>query len=150
MRRDSLAKVDFNDIDIATSATSEVVNRILKQSDFLIKEVGKSFGVVIAKKDNCEFEIQLFRKDIGCDGRHPEKIEHATMEEDASRRDFTINAIFFDPVKNIYYDYENGEADIKNKRLRFVGDIQQRISEDYLRILRFVRFWARGYIPSRE
>jgi poly(A) polymerase len=127
---------------------------LLERNKIKTKNVGKSFGVTLAQiGDHLTghiFEIARFRKDINCDGRHPEEIQFCSMEEDALRRDFTINAVFYDPVNNKYFDFVNGIEDIKNKKLRFVGDPIARIKEDYLRLLRYVRFYAKGFKPIKK
>lgn len=153
---------EFNDIDIATNASPEQVKEVLKTVKGLeIKEVGESFGVVLARMPvsnhtglafgTIELEIATFRKDIGSsDGRHPDSVEFSSMKEDALRRDFTVNALFFDPITKKLFDFVDGVADVKNKKLRFVGDAVDRIQEDHLRILRFFRLRQKGFIPSRE
>jgi len=135
-----------HDIDIATSARPEEVKKLFTAS----REQGKAFGVVVIKSNELapmqggEFEVATFRTDIGiADHRRPERIEYTTSEIDASRRDFTINALFFDPIKNQIVDYVNGVEDLKNKIIRFVGVPGFRIDEDYLRMLRAVRFTHR-------
>ena len=147
--RDMLNNVEFNDIDIATNATpDEVINSL---SIFETKKVGKSFGVVLVRADDYEYEIATFRKDIGkSDGRHPANVEFCSMEEDAKRRDFTINAVFYDPVNKKHYDFVNGIADIKSHTLRFVGNAKERLEEDYLRALRYVRFRCKGYFVCKD
>ena len=90
------------------------------------------------------FEVATFRRDSKeSDGRRPDYVEFATMEEDAYRRDFTINALFFDPITGTLHDFVNGEEDLKNNNLQFVNSPVTRIEEDYLRILRAVRFAVR-------
>ena len=143
--RDMLLNRPFNDIDIATDCPEDKLISILKSNSIKTKNVGKAFGVTLAQIGEYTFEIARFRKDINCDGRHPEEVQFCKMEEDAQRRDFTINAVFYDPVANRHYDFVGGIEDINNHRLRFVGDPQERIKEDYLRILRYVRFYAQGF-----
>lgn len=153
---------DFNDIDIATDASPKQVKEtfeILKEIE--VKEVGESFGVVLVRMpvlDHTtqafrifEFEVATFRKDIGSsDGRHPDNVEFSSMKDDALRRDFTVNALFFDPATKKLFDFVDGVADVKNKKLRFVGNAEDRIEEDHLRILRFFRLRQKGFLPSRE
>jgi poly(A) polymerase len=148
--RDHLLNMPFNDIDIATDCPHDELIRILHTKNIHTKDVGKAFGVTLSKTDGFEFEIARFRMDNNCDGRHPETVQFCSMEEDAKRRDFTINAIFYDPVKNKYYDFVNGIEDLRDKRLRFVGDAEKRIENDYLRILRYIRFANKGYKPIKE
>lgn len=147
--RDMLNNVEFNDIDIATNATPNQVCHSL--SIFETKKVGRAFGVVLVRADGYEYEIATFRKDIGkSDGRHPANVEFCSMEEDAKRRDFTINAVFYDPVNKKHYDFVNGIADIKSHTLRFVGNAKERLEEDYLRALRYVRFRCKGYFVCKD
>ncbi|TSC95841.1 MAG: Uncharacterized protein CEN88_419 [Candidatus Berkelbacteria bacterium Licking1014_2] len=105
------------------------------------KPVGEKFGVILVIADGRPYEVATFRQDIGtADHRHPDKIKPSTPEEDASRRDFTINGIFYDPVVKKIYDFVGGRKDIKAEVIRFIGDGNKRISEDYLRMLRAIRF----------
>ncbi len=138
--RDFYLEKEIHDIDIATSAKPEEVKKIFLQSF----DRGKAFGVVAVKNNDFEFEVATFRNDIGiADHRRPKKVEFTTAEQDAKRRDFTVNALFFDPEKSEIIDYVNGIADLKNKIIRFVGIPEERIEEDYLRMLRAVRFTSR-------
>jgi len=152
--RDMLLNKLFNDIDIATDCPEDELIDILEHNQIKTKSVGKAFGVTLALVGNHLtghfFEIARFRKDINCDGRHPEQVHFCSMEEDALRRDFTVNAVFYDPAADKYYDFVNGIKDIKNKKLRFVGNPMLRIYEDYLRILRYVRFYAKGFKPIKK
>lgn len=148
--RDSILGIKSNDIDIATSAPSDKVIKIMTDFNIQTKLVGESFSVCLVRKDGYLFEVATFRKDIKCDGRHPTSIEFASMEEDAKRRDFTINAVFFDPVAETYYDFVGGLKDIKRKNLRFVGNAVERITEDYIRVLRFLRFYSKGFLPDED
>ena len=139
--RDMILGKPAHDIDIATSASPDIVVSLLKKNHFLIKEVGKAFGVVLAKSGDIEFEIATFRTEEGySDGRHPDKVSFSTMKEDAQRRDLTINALFFDPIKEEIIDFVNGKEDIKNGIIRFVGVADERINEDKLRMMRAIRF----------
>lgn len=129
------------DIDIATSATPEEVLAIFPEAN----QTGKSFGVMRVKHGEFEFEIASFREDVGImDGRHPAEVKYTrSMEVDAWRRDFTINAMYFDPISNEIHDFVGGRDDIKNRVIRFVGNAHTRIYEDYLRMLRAIRFAAK-------
>ena len=142
--RDILSNKPFNDIDIATNAHPGDVSKLLENT-YKVKEVGKAFGVVLVEKNGYEYEIATFRVDNNCDGRKPNSVTFSTMKEDALRRDFTINAIFYDPITHKIYDFVNGVRDIQEKNLRFVGDAISRIKEDYLRILRYIRFASKRY-----
>jgi len=139
--RDFLLEVEPNDIDIATSATPDQVEALFPKT----VAVGKSFGVIRVQHSDYEFEVATFRTDSkDSDGRRPDSVEFSSIQEDAKRRDFTVNAIFFDPFGDKYLDYVGGQKDIKNRIIRFVGDANERIREDKLRMLRFVRFVSRG------
>ena len=135
--RDILMGIKPKDFDIATSATPEQVEKLLAKT----VPVGKKFGVLLAVENGYNFEIATFRGEKGHrDARRPDKVFWTSAENDAARRDFTINALFYDPVAKKYLDFVGGRADIKNKILRFIGEPEKRIEEDHLRILRAVRF----------
>jgi poly(A) polymerase len=135
--RDSLLGLPSSDIDIATNATPDKVEKLFRRT----KAVGKSFGVILVKMKDTDFEVATFRIDgTYSDGRHPDGVQFTSMEEDAKRRDFTVNAMFYDPRKNKYIDFVDGQKDLAAKRIRFVGDPNQRIVEDNLRMLRAIRF----------
>jgi len=105
--------------------------------------VGASFGVVIVNFNGESFEIASYRSDssFSKDGRHPDSVKlGVTMKEDSERRDFTINAMYYDPINNKFYDFHSGVNDIENRVISFVGDASKRIEEDYLRMLRAIRF----------
>jgi len=135
--RDMLLGQEPHDYDIATSALPDQVEALFKNT----KAVGKSFGVILVKFKSVDFEIATFRNDGNySDGRRPDSVTFSSIIEDAFRRDFTVNALFYDPLKKIVIDYVNGLADLEYKTLRFVGSAQERIEEDNLRLLRAVRF----------
>jgi poly(A) polymerase len=135
--RDQILGQQPCDYDIATAATPEQVLSIFPRAN----PVGKSFGVVIVAQDAFLFEVATFRIDRGyTDGRHPDSIEFATAEEDAQRRDFTINAMFLDPIRNKLHDFTGGQTDLQAGVIRCVGDPARRFQEDHLRMLRAVRF----------
>ena len=128
------------DIDIATSAKPKEVMDLFPH----VIPVGEQFGVVIVVKDELPFEVATFRKDIGIlDGRHPQTVDFADAREDAMRRDFTINGMFFDPLTSTVYDYVNGREDLKKGIVRAIGEPSRRFEEDFLRMIRAVRFGAR-------
>lgn len=139
--RDALRGIVAKDIDLATSAPADKVLSIVEDS----KYVGEHFGVVIV--DN-KIEVASFRKEgLYSDGRHPDSVELCTIEEDVLRRDFTINAMYFDPVENKIIDLVGGQEDLKSGILRTVGKPQRRFEEDHLRILRAYRFQAKtGFV----
>ena len=135
--RDALLGKNPKDFDIATDADTDEIERIFPETH----SVGKVFGTVVVVIDGINFEVTRFRKDGEYkDGRRPSAVEFSNAEEDAKRRDFTINALFFDHSKNHIIDYVDGVEDLKKKRLRFVGDALSRIREDKLRIMRGIRF----------
>jgi len=135
--RDMLLGMEPKDFDIATSAKPEEIEQILDKTI----PVGKQFGVIIAIENGHHFEIATFRSDSGySDGRRPDAIYFSSALEDAKRRDFTINSMFYDPIKDEVIDYLGGQDDLKDKLVRFIGNPEERILEDHLRILRAVRF----------
>lgn len=138
--RDALLGREPKDYDVATDATPDRVRQLFPRS----QGVGQAFGVVIVRVGRSQIEVATFRADgTYGDGRRPDEIRFATAQEDAQRRDFTINGLFFDPVKNEVIDYVGGQADLKASVLRAIGDPAVRFAEDYLRLLRAVRFAAR-------
>lgn len=135
--RDMLLSVESKDIDIATNAMPNHIEQLFEN----VKFVGRDFGVSLVKHLDEEFEVATFRKDGPyLDGRHPSSVEFCSMEEDAKRRDLTMNALFYDPFNNEVIDYVDGRSDIKHFSARFVGNPEDRIKEDYIRMLRIVRF----------
>mgnify|MGYP000214485090 FL=1 len=135
--RDKLLGREPKDFDIATSARPAEVLALFPKSN----EVGAHFGVVIAKHRGHHIEIATFRTD-GCykDGRRPESVTFSTPEEDAQRRDFTVNGLFERPDTGEIIDHVGGVADLRAKRLRAIGDPVARFQEDALRLLRAIRF----------
>jgi poly(A) polymerase len=135
--RDLILGLPSNDYDIATNATPEVIESLFEKTI----PVGKSFGVIIVIENDKQYEIATFREDGKySDNRRPDSVTFGSIEEDAKRRDLTINGIFYDPIINKYYDFVNGVDDIQRKIVRFIGDPNKRIEEDKLRILRACRF----------
>jgi tRNA nucleotidyltransferase/poly(A) polymerase len=135
--RDMLLRRRAKDYDVATEARPEDVIRLFRRT----LKVGAKFGVVIVLIDDQQVEVATFRMDSDyADGRHPAAVEFAGAAEDASRRDFTINGMFYDPRKKQTIDYVNGQTDLKKKIVRTIGAPEERFAEDYLRMLRAVRF----------
>jgi poly(A) polymerase len=135
--RDQLLGVEPKDIDIATSATPDQVKALFDKT----VPVGEAFGVVRVLMDGFEFEVTTFREDAKTgDGRRPDSVKFSTMQTDAMRRDLTINGMFWDPITGILYDFVGGKKDLQAKTIRFIGDPNERIEEDALRMLRVVRF----------
>ena len=131
-------KVD--DIDLATNLVPEQVCEVLKKKEINYYESGIDHGTITALIDNYKFEITSLRKDVSTDGRHA-KVEFTNnWKDDASRRDFTINAIYSDAEGNLFDPY-SGKKDLEEGYINFIGDVNKRIQEDYLRILRYIRFF---------
>lgn len=125
------------DYDIATDAPPDLIEILFERT----VPVGKAFGVICVIERGHAFEVATFRADIGvADGRRPESVVFCAPEEDARRRDFTVNGIFYDPVSGEFIDYVGGRADIQKKVIRAIGDPHERFAEDHLRMLRAVRF----------
>lgn len=135
--RDILSQIDPKDYDIVTSAKPEEVEKIFPKT----LNVGKKFGVIVVIENSKQFEVATFRKDHGYSNhRHPDAVQWSDEKEDALRRDFTINGIFYDPIKEKVIDFVKGQKDLEEKLIAFIGDPTKRIEEDYLRMLRAVRF----------
>ena len=132
-------KVD--DIDLATNLEPNQVCEVLKKHNISYYETGIDHGTITAVEDNFKFEITSLRKDVFTDGRHA-KIEFSNnWKEDASRRDFSINSIYSDKDGNLFDPYD-GKKDLEKGVVNFIGDADKRIKEDYLRILRYIRFFT--------
>ena len=135
--RDCLLGLTPKDWDVATSATPEEVLRVFPGAE----GVGAAFGVMLVKVEDVTVEVATFRKDGDySDSRRPDSVEFCDAKEDAKRRDFTVNALFYDVVNDQVIDYVNGMEDIQNRLIRPVGNAVDRMMEDRLRILRGVRF----------
>lgn len=135
--RDMLLGTEPKDFDIVTSAKPNEIEQLLEHTI----PIGKEFGVILAIKNGHHFEVATFRSDSGySDGRRPDAVEFTNAREDAFRRDFTINALFYDPDADEVIDYTDGEVDMRDRLIRFIGNPDERILEDHLRILRAVRF----------
>jgi len=147
--RDSLFDRPVNDIDIATILSPKEVSSILSEAGFKVFETGLEHGTVTAVLGTKYFQITTLREDKSTDGRRAKVSFTDQWSIDANRRDFTINAIYADIFGNIY-DPVGGLEDIKVGRVRFVGDAQQRIKEDVLRLLRFFRFYAQFSNPPPD
>ena len=128
------------DWDVATDAGPEEVEGLFAHT----VSVGAKFGIVVVILGERHYEVARFRRDgLYRDGRHPETVEYADAEADAWRRDFTINGMFFDPLGGELIDYIGGREDLATGIIRAIGDPEERLAEDYLRLLRTVRFAAR-------
>lgn len=138
--RDLLLGKAPKDWDVATDADPEAVQHLFPHSE----AVGAHFGVVLVHLEGHQYEVARFRQDgVYLDGRHPETVVFASAEEDARRRDFTINGMFFDPLAGQVIDYVGGREDLERRLIRAIGESHQRFAEDQLRLLRAVRFAAR-------
>jgi poly(A) polymerase len=138
--RDELLGLDPHDYDIATSAKPDEVQKLFPHT----QAVGAHFGVILVMEHGRAFEVATFRSDHEyIDGRRPEMVTFSTPEEDAARRDFTINGMFHDPVADKFIDFVGGRDDLKSQTLRAIGDPVARFREDKLRLLRAIRFAAR-------
>lgn len=142
--RDHILKRTSDNLDIATDAHPSQVEKILKAHRIHTKEVGKKFGTILAIVDRFRIEITTFRAEGWySDRRHPDQVKFISdYKQDAKRRDFTINALYFDPIKKELHDPMSGIKDLRSKIIRFVGDPKKRIDEDPLRMLRGVRLAA--------
>jgi tRNA nucleotidyltransferase/poly(A) polymerase len=137
--RDALLGREPEDYDIATSATPDQIEKTFERTF----SVGRKFGVIIVLEGGHEFQVATFRAEGDYkDNRHPEKVSFSNAQADASRRDFTVNGLFFDPLQNKLHDWVGGEADLRAKLLRTIGAPAERFAEDHLRLLRAVRFAA--------
>ncbi|PYJ21666.1 MAG: phosphohydrolase [Verrucomicrobia bacterium] len=135
--RDMVRGFAPKDFDIATDASPEVVQNLFSHT----YAVGAHFGVIIVLEDSFQFEVATFRSDDAyIDGRHPSAVHFSSPQEDAKRRDFTINGMFYDSVAEKVIDFVGGRGDIDAKLVRAIGDAAQRFAEDRLRMLRAVRF----------
>jgi poly(A) polymerase len=135
--RDMVRGLPAKDFDVATDATPDIVQKIFPHT----YAVGAHFGVVVVVENGFNFEVATFRSDGAyLDHRHPVDVRFSSPEEDAKRRDFTINGMFFDPEKNEVIDFVGGRADLEAKVVRAIGDPAARFAEDRLRMLRAVRF----------
>ncbi|HRX79702.1 MAG: CCA tRNA nucleotidyltransferase [Planctomycetaceae bacterium] len=139
--RDQLLGCEPKDYDVATSATPTQIREVFGKRRTLA--IGAAFGVitVIGPRVAGQVEVATFRRDATySDGRHPDSVAFSNAAEDASRRDFTINGLFYDPLSNEVIDYVGGQDDLKKRLVRAIGDAEERLSEDKLRMLRAVRF----------
>jgi len=149
--RDTLLGIEAADIDIATRHAPEDVVAMLKEAGIKVVPTGLRHGTVTAVLESGPVEVTTLRRDVETDGRHALVAFTDDWREDAARRDFTMNALYADPLTGEVFDYFGGLDDLEARRVRFIGDPLQRIAEDHLRILRFFRFLARfGDQPEAE
>jgi poly(A) polymerase len=137
--RDALLGREPSDYDVATNATPDQIEATFPKTI----PVGKQFGVILVVEGGHEFQVAAFRAESDYkDGRRPESVRFSHAREDAIRRDFTVNGLFFDPVANQLHDWVGGEADLRAKIIRTIGSPDERFGEDHLRLLRAIRFAA--------
>ena len=141
--RDDLLGLPVSDIDLATRIKPDEVMERLRKARIKAVPTGIDHGTITAVSDGRAVEITTLRRDVSTDGRRATIAFTDDWQEDAARRDFTINALSADPVSGELFDYFGGLADLEQRHIRFIGDPLQRIAEDHLRILRFFRFHAR-------
>jgi poly(A) polymerase len=135
--RDRLLGQEPHDYDIATDARPAQVQKLFRRTF----DVGAHFGVIVVHEEGQDFQIATFRSDGAyIDGRHPASVVFSSPKEDAERRDFTVNGMFFDPIVGEVIDHVGGKADLERRRLRAIGDPAARFREDRLRLMRAVRF----------
>lgn len=145
--RDMILETESDDIDIATSATPKEVQNIFPKTF----PVGVHFGVVLVREHHEDFEVATFRTDsTKTDGRRPESVQFSSTKQDAFRRDFTINGLFYNPTTKEIIDFVDGQRDIKRGILRFIGDPEKRIEEDFLRLFRAIRFKNRFHLAYEK
>ena len=135
--RDMLLGQSAADYDVATDAHPEQVMQHFPKA----RLVGEAFGVALVRMYRHDVEVATFRTEWGyADGRHPDHVQFSDAEHDARRRDFTVNGMFYDPIADCFHDFVNGQDDLEHRIIRAIGDPPKRFAEDYLRLLRAVRF----------
>ena len=137
--RKYLSNDEIDDIDIATILNSSEIEEKFKNTDFKVVNTGLKHGTVTLISKKIKIELTTLRKDVETDGRHAEVEYIDNWKLDSERRDFTINSIYLD-INGKVFDPQGGKNDLKNNNVKFIGDPQKRIEEDYLRIIRFIRF----------
>jgi poly(A) polymerase len=137
--RDFLLGREPGDYDVVTSALPEQIEALFSRTI----PVGRKFGVMVVLEDGLQFQVATFRAEADYqDGRHPGRVAFGDAEADARRRDFTVNGLFYDPVRKQLHDWVGGEADLRARIIRTIGAPEERFAEDHLRLLRAVRFAA--------
>jgi len=147
--RDTLLGIPVKDVDLATPLEPRAVMQRLKEAGIHVVPTGIDHGTVTAVLPDGPVEITTLRHDVSTDGRRATVTFASDWQDDAARRDFTINALYADPASGEIFDWFGGLEDLAARRVRFIGDPHQRIREDHLRILRYFRFQARfGSMPA--
>ena len=139
--RDALIDREIKDIDLATSLEPHDVLELLRENNIEYDDFAIRYGSIIVFLNNNKIQITSLREDINQLGRHTSVLYTKDWKKDAARRDFTFNALYLDSDYNVY-DYYNGEKDLIEKKVKFIGEIEDRIKEDYLRIYRYFRFFG--------
>lgn len=148
--RDLLSGKRPEDVDFATTATPEEMKGMFQSAGIrMINNKGEKHGTITARLHNENFEVTTLRVDVQTDGRHAEVEFTTDWQKDAERRDLTINSMFLG-LDGTLYDYFKGYEDLQNRKVRFVGNAEQRIQEDYLRILRYFRFYGRVALEADD
>jgi poly(A) polymerase len=138
--RDYLLNHKSDDIDIATDAKPEIIEKLFSHTI----PIGKAFGIILVIIDGSQYEVATFREDFDyVGGRKPKKVSFTNEQTDAQRRDFTINGMFYDPIEDKVIDYVKGKEDLEKKVIRAIGDANKRFKEDKLRMIRAVRLSSR-------
>ena len=145
--RDMILNKEIKDIDTATIIKPNEVLEILNNNNIEYDDFAIQYGSVIAYPLDQKIQITTLREDVNQIGRHTNVIYTTNWEKDAARRDFTFNAMYIGN-NNTLYDYYNGEQDLNEKKIRFIGEIEERIREDYLRIYRYFRFLGLFELPN--
>lgn len=155
--RDHLMNLTPKDFDIVTDIPVKKVSEMFEQNGWKVDRTGEVFLVTNISKNGYQYEIANFRADAPTsDGRRPDSVVVADIYSDAKRRDFTVNALYYDPIDDTHYDpisevsHQSGLKDIDSLILRFVGKPKERIKEDYLRVFRFYRFLTKGFVPDKK
>ena len=149
--RNALASLPIKDYDFVTDASLERIEELFKKEGYKIDLIGKHFSVIMVYKNGRSWEIANFRREIGCNGNGVTNVEIGTFDDDWKRRDFRFNAIYTNPI---FYELKdptfNGVIDALNKEIYFIGDPDERIDEDVVRILRVYKFYKEGFkIPKK-
>lgn len=145
--RDILINRELNDVDTATLLEPSYIIKLLQQNNIEYDDFAIQYGSIIAYPLNKKIQITSLREDINQLGRHTSVLYTKDWRKDAARRDFTFNALYVGSNMKIY-DYHNGQKDLKNNKINFIGEIEDRIKEDYLRIYRYFRFLGLFELPS--
>ena len=144
--RDFLINREIRDIDSATALEPNDVLELLNENNIEYDDFAIRYGSIIAYPNNKKIQITSLREDINQIGRHTSVLYTKDWKKDAARRDFTFNSLYLDADAKLY-DYYNGQKDLQSKTIKFIGEIEDRIKEDYLRIYRYFRFFGLFDLP---